>query len=100
LHRFEKLHRLALRIPEANFRYIGIDDEGDTSASYAGEVSRQEVQSEMLTDLAGEILFDSLRTDTNHSLKISTVVSPLYPSRRALETPLRDTTLTTPLVQK
>lgn len=37
--RFEKLHRLALRIPERNFSYIGIDDEGDTTESYEGELN-------------------------------------------------------------
>lgn len=37
--RFETLHRAALRIPPDRFRYIGIDDQGDTSAAYEGEVS-------------------------------------------------------------
>lgn len=35
--RFEQLHRVAMKIPEEDFRYIGIDDEGDTTASYEGE---------------------------------------------------------------
>lgn len=39
--RFETLHRAALRIPPASFKYIGIDDQGDTSAAYEGEVSRR-----------------------------------------------------------
>jgi hypothetical protein len=29
-----------MRIPSQDFKYIGIDDEGDTSASYEGEVSK------------------------------------------------------------
>lgn len=37
--RFETLHRAALRIPADRFRYIGIDDEGDTTVAYEGEVS-------------------------------------------------------------
>ncbi|OWZ57550.1 cytoplasmic protein [Cryptococcus neoformans 125.91] len=36
--RFENLHRAALRFPSSAFHYIGIDDAGDTSAHYAGEL--------------------------------------------------------------
>ncbi|WVQ97797.1 hypothetical protein IAU59_004912 [Kwoniella sp. CBS 9459] len=36
--RFTNLHRAALNFPLAQFTYIGIDDEGDTSAHYAGEL--------------------------------------------------------------
>ncbi|WWD22078.1 hypothetical protein CI109_106567 [Kwoniella shandongensis] len=35
--RFQNLHRAALNFPSSNFTYIGIDDEGDTTAHYAGE---------------------------------------------------------------
>ena len=37
--RFEQLHRHVIRFPADRFEYIGIDDEGDTSEHYAGEVS-------------------------------------------------------------
>ncbi|KAJ9115070.1 hypothetical protein QFC22_005398 [Naganishia vaughanmartiniae] len=37
--RFEQLHRAALKFPQEKFTYIGIDDEGDTRASYEGEAS-------------------------------------------------------------
>lgn len=37
--RFERLHRAAIKFPEDKFHYIGIDDEGDTRASYEGEAS-------------------------------------------------------------
>ncbi|WVO15800.1 hypothetical protein L204_103462 [Cryptococcus depauperatus] len=36
--RFEKLHRVALRFPSKNFHYIGIDDQGDTTSHYIGEL--------------------------------------------------------------
>ncbi|WVQ84027.1 hypothetical protein IAT38_006172 [Cryptococcus sp. DSM 104549] len=36
--RFENLHRAALRIPPTAFHYIGIDDTGDTTPHYAGEL--------------------------------------------------------------
>ncbi|GHJ84673.1 hypothetical protein NliqN6_1075 [Naganishia liquefaciens] len=36
--RFERLHRAAIKFPEDKFTYIGIDDEGDTRASYEGEL--------------------------------------------------------------
>ncbi|OCF41160.1 cytoplasmic protein [Kwoniella heveanensis CBS 569] len=36
--RFTNLHRAALNFPLSQFTYIGIDDEGDTSAHYAGEL--------------------------------------------------------------
>ncbi|KAG9000984.1 hypothetical protein FRB94_005060 [Tulasnella sp. JGI-2019a] len=35
--RFEELHRKAIRWPEENFDYVGIDVKGDTSMAYAGE---------------------------------------------------------------
>lgn len=38
--RFEQLHRAAIGFPAERFTYIGIDDEGDTTEHYAGEVSR------------------------------------------------------------
>lgn len=37
--RFEQLHRGAIRYPANRFKYIGIDDEGDTDEHYTGEVS-------------------------------------------------------------
>jgi hypothetical protein len=37
--RFEELHLRAIRWPEERFDYIGIDVDGDTSSSYAGEVN-------------------------------------------------------------
>lgn len=37
--RFEQLHRGAIRFPADRFHYIGIDDDGDTTEHYAGEVS-------------------------------------------------------------
>ncbi|WVF70088.1 hypothetical protein IAT40_004875 [Kwoniella sp. CBS 6097] len=36
--RFTNLHRAAVNFPLSRFTYIGIDDEGDTSAHYAGEL--------------------------------------------------------------
>lgn len=36
--RFEQLHRGAIRFPAARFRYIGIDDAGNTAEHYAGEL--------------------------------------------------------------
>ncbi|KAL7424570.1 hypothetical protein Q5752_000254 [Cryptotrichosporon argae] len=36
--RFEQLHRAAIRFPAADFAYIGIDDDGDTTEHYAGEL--------------------------------------------------------------
>ena len=36
--RFEQLHRGAIRFPAQRFRYIGIDDEGNTSEHYLGEL--------------------------------------------------------------
>jgi hypothetical protein len=36
--RFEQLHRHAIGFPGDKFSYIGIDDEGDTTEHYAGEV--------------------------------------------------------------
>lgn len=38
--RFEQLHARAIGWPLAQFEYIGIDDEGDTTEHYAGEVSK------------------------------------------------------------
>jgi len=35
--RFVELHRKAIRWPEADFDYIGVDVKGDTSLAYAGE---------------------------------------------------------------
>lgn len=36
--RFEELHRHVIRWPAERFNYVGIDDEGDTTEHYAGEV--------------------------------------------------------------
>ncbi|ORX34380.1 hypothetical protein BD324DRAFT_583273 [Kockovaella imperatae] len=36
--RFEQLHRAAIRFPLEHFDYVGIDDEGDTTEHYAGEL--------------------------------------------------------------
>lgn len=36
--RFEDLHRNAIRWPRDRFGYVGVDLEGDTTASYSGEV--------------------------------------------------------------
>lgn len=36
--RFEMLHARAIGWPEDRFEYLGIDDDGDTTAHYAGEV--------------------------------------------------------------
>ncbi|WVR04413.1 hypothetical protein IAU60_001415 [Kwoniella sp. DSM 27419] len=36
--RFTNLHRAALNYPLSSFHYIGIDDEGDTTVHYAGEL--------------------------------------------------------------
>ncbi|KAK4685370.1 hypothetical protein P7C73_g4778, partial [Tremellales sp. Uapishka_1] len=36
--RFEMLHRQAIGFPLSQFKYIGIDDEGDTTEHYAGEL--------------------------------------------------------------
>jgi hypothetical protein len=35
--RFEMLHARAIGWPEDRFEYLGIDDDGDTTAHYAGE---------------------------------------------------------------
>ncbi|BEI82486.1 hypothetical protein CcaverHIS002_0303540 [Cutaneotrichosporon cavernicola] len=37
-HRFEQLHRGAIRFPADRFSYVGIDDMGDTRAHYEGEL--------------------------------------------------------------
>jgi len=39
MNRFEQLHRHVIGFPADNFFYVGIDDEGDTTEHYAGEVS-------------------------------------------------------------
>lgn len=36
--RFTDVHRAAVRWPLSAWKYIGIDNEGDTAADYAGEV--------------------------------------------------------------
>ncbi|TYJ52694.1 hypothetical protein B9479_006700 [Cryptococcus floricola] len=36
--RFQNLHRAAIQFPASAFEYIGIDDTGDTSPHYAGEL--------------------------------------------------------------
>lgn len=36
--RFEELHIRALRWPQEQFTYVGIDEEGDTTLQYKGEV--------------------------------------------------------------
>ena len=36
--RFEQLHTRALRWPEKRFTFVGIDEEGDTTLQYKGEV--------------------------------------------------------------
>lgn len=36
--RFEDVHRAALRWPQLQFKYIGIDNEVGTSDAYSGEV--------------------------------------------------------------
>jgi hypothetical protein len=36
--RFELLHARAIGWPEDRFEYLGIDDDGDTTQHYAGEV--------------------------------------------------------------
>jgi hypothetical protein len=36
--RYEDVHRAAIRWPMDKFEYIGIDNEGDTTADYEGEV--------------------------------------------------------------
>ncbi|WOO79454.1 putative protein [Vanrija pseudolonga] len=36
--RFEQLHRGAIRFPAHKFNYVGIDDEGDTTEHYSGEL--------------------------------------------------------------
>jgi hypothetical protein len=42
--RFEELHIRALRWPRERFTYIGIDEEGDTTAQYQGEVRNNSVK--------------------------------------------------------
>ncbi len=42
VHRFETLHRKSIKFPSERFTYIGIDDEGDTTSGYEGEVSKQD----------------------------------------------------------
>lgn len=36
--RYEDVHRASVRWPNSAFRYIGIDNEGETKADYEGEV--------------------------------------------------------------
>lgn len=36
--RFDELHRAAIGFPAEAFHYVGIDDEGDTTEHYAGEL--------------------------------------------------------------
>ena len=71
-----------MRIPSQDFKYIGIDDEGDTSASYEGEVGLQIPRGIALLG-AGPQLTRSIisrcsrPTAINHSQKTSTAVSHL-----------------------
>lgn len=48
--RFEEVHRSAMRWPRETFTYIGIDDEGDTSQSYTGEVRSYRLPMDNLID--------------------------------------------------
>jgi hypothetical protein len=90
-----------MRIPKEVFRYIGIDDEGDTTASYEGEVGPFRVQDipfsrrHLTLDLHYSIL-----TDTNPSRKTSMDVSLPFRSKRSHEIHLRGITLTTLHVQR
>lgn len=79
-NRFEKLHRAAMRIPSQDFRYIGIDDEGDTSASYEGEVSKIIASGIALPGARPRLTRSMISrlsrpTAINHSQKTSTAVS-------------------------
>jgi hypothetical protein len=72
-----------MRIPSQDFKYIGIDDEGDTSASYEGEVGLQIPRGIALLG-AGPQLTRSIisrfsrPTAINHFQKTSTAVSHLF----------------------
>jgi hypothetical protein len=72
-----------MRIPGQDFKYIGIDDEGDTSASYEGEVSQTIARNIALLGARPGLTRSinsrfSRPTAINHSLKTSTAVSHLF----------------------
>lgn len=48
--RFELLHARAIGWPEDRFEYLGIDDDGDTTQHYAGEVRLKSPSHQMYTD--------------------------------------------------
>lgn len=99
LCRFEELHRAAMRIPKEVFRYIGIDDEGDTTASYEGEVSCCSCHDIPCGhDLTLDLRCSTL-TDTNPFRKTCMAVSLPSRSKRPREIHLRGITLTTLLAQ-
>jgi hypothetical protein len=57
--RFELLHARAIGWPEDRFEYLGIDDDGDTTQHYAGEVSPSLLTGSILTR-AAQIRFHTL----------------------------------------
>jgi len=52
---FELLHARAIGWPEDRFEYLGIDDDGDTTQHYAGEVSPLPLVDRYHTDKTAEI---------------------------------------------
>lgn len=68
-----------MRIPSQDFKYIGIDDEGDTSASYEGEVGLQVPRGIAFLGAGPQLIISrcSRPTAINHSQKTSTAVSHL-----------------------
>lgn len=58
--RFELLHARAIGWPEDRFEYLGIDDDGDTTQHYAGEVSPFPLLYQLHTDKAAKIRIHTL----------------------------------------
>lgn len=87
-----------MRIPSGDFRYIGIDDEGDTSASYEGEVSDALLfMSSWRCIRLTPRSTSRLHTAINHSPKTCMAASPHSPSKRPRVILLPGITLTIPL---
>ena len=57
---FELLHARAIGWPEDRFEYLGIDDDGDTTQHYAGEVSPLPLVDRYHTDKTAQIRIHTL----------------------------------------
>ena len=88
--RFEQLHRHVMGFPAKSFNYIGIDDEGDTTEHYAGEVSPV-CWLWTLSPPSNSVLCPASRSAPHYNLveirpdsSSNTATSPSYPRRRAV----------------